>query len=129
MNLPTSAQVNSALRYAGTAAVSVGGFVTFIGILPPETAHAIVDTFQKLMTDLQPVVGDVYKLTWLIAPVIAVWLAKMGWNSASPKSQVAAVQGRSDAQVETTNPELAKVPGVKLVPPDRIPPNPEGKVP
>lgn len=139
MNMPTQAQFNTALRYGGTAIGGVATMFTFIGVLPADTAHQIVDAFQKLMTDLQLVVGDLYVLAALIFPVVVGILAKLGWNSASNKNQIASVKAMSPetlvaavqavspktliasvqempaAQVTVTDPKLAEgISGVKV---------------
>jgi hypothetical protein len=116
MNVPTADQVNAGLRYAGTFAGAIGAGVTVLGILPPDTAHAIVASSQKVLSDLQQLVGDSYVLAGLVFPVAAAILARIGWNSASKKSQVAAVEANGDTHVVTTNENLAKsVPGVEVV--------------
>lgn len=116
MSFPAQSQIAAGLRYVGVIATTVSSVAVGFGIVPAETAHAIVDAFQKLMSDLQPVLGDLYVLAGLLGPVIAAFIVRMGWKAASPKSQVASVQARSDAQVLTTNVDLAKdVPGVKVV--------------
>lgn len=139
MNWPTSAQVNAGLRYAGTAVSTIGAGVVVLGLLPPDNAHAIVEAAQKVLTDLQQLVGDSYILAGLLFPVIVGILARMGWTSASTKSQVAAVNATSPqtlvaavkavapkalvaavqdmpaAQVTVTDPKLAEgIPGVKV---------------
>jgi hypothetical protein len=121
MMFPAQSQIAAGLRYAGVIASSVSTVVVGFGLLPADTAHAIVDAFQKLMSDLQPVFGDLYVLGGLLFPIIAGVLVRMGWKASSPKSQAAAVQSRNDQQVLTTNADLAKdVPGVKLVPASEI---------
>ena len=117
MTLPTQAQVNAALRYAGTAAGAIGAGVAVLGIIPPETAHAIVQSAQKVLGDLQQLIGDSYVLAGLVFPIVIAILAKIGVNSASPKSQIAAVQALPTAQVTVSDPKLAEgIPGVQVAP-------------
>ena len=115
MNMPTQAQIYAGLRYAGTAAGTVGTVVTLIGLLPADTSHALVAAFQTWLTDLQKLIGDSYVLVGIALPIITIWLGKIGWNSASPKKQIAAVQAMPAAQVTVTDPKLAEgIPGVKV---------------
>jgi hypothetical protein len=141
MNWPTTAQVNAALRYAGTAASTIGAGAVLLGVLPADTAHAIVEAAQKVLTDLQQLVGDSAYLATLLFPVIIGILARIGVKSASTQSQVAAVQAASPAtlvaavkvaapklliaavqampkaDVTVSDPKLAEgIPGVKVVP-------------
>jgi|HubBroStandDraft_1064217.scaffolds.fasta_scaffold23420_7 hypothetical protein len=115
MSAPTQSQINAALRYAGTAAGAIGGFVAALGLLPPDSAHAIVTAAQKVLTDLQQLVGDAYVLAGLVFPIAVAVLGKMGWSSASTKSQIASVQALPSAQVVVSDPALAEgIPGVQV---------------
>ena len=118
MNVPSQSQINAGLRYAGTAVGTIGTVATVMGVLPPDTAHAIVQSSQKVLTDLQQLIGDSYLLFVLVFPVIVGWLARVGYKSASPKSQVAAVQAMPAVQVTVSDPNLATA-GVKVV--DKLP--------
>ena len=118
MNLPTQAQVYAGLRYAGTAAGSLGTLAVLIGLLPHDTSAALVASFQAVVNDLIQLFGDTYKFALLGVPVLTVWLGKIGYSSASTKSQIASVQALPDAQVTVTDPKLAEgIPGVKVVKP------------
>ena len=138
MNLPTQAQIGAGIRYAGGYIATGGALIITFGLLPSGEAHGIVDASQKVLTDLQQLVGDSYLLVGLVAPVIMAAIARMGWNSASPAGQVAslkasspgqvaeavkdvdpktlvaATQSLSAAQVTVSDPALAS-PGVKVV--------------
>ena len=117
MKFWTSEQTSTALRYAGSAAGGVGGFLALIGIIPHDQAHAFVESLQNLMTHLQLVVGDLYVIAGIVGPGLAVWVARVGIKRSAPSAQAAAVQHRDDTQVLTTNPEIAAAdPGIKLVP-------------
>lgn len=115
----TQAQINTGLRYAGVVAGTLGSAAVLLGTLDSHTAAGIVAAFQQLMSDLQLVVGDFYKLGILVGPIVVGWLAQMGVHSASPKSQVASVQSLPAAQVLVSDPKLL-APGVKLVPSSQI---------
>jgi len=115
MNLPTQSQVFAALRYAGTAAGTVGTLMVIVGLLPADQSAALVASFQQVIKDLIQLFGDTYKFVLLGIPVATVWLAKIGYSSAAPKKQIAAVQALPQAQVTVTDPELAEgIPGVKV---------------
>lgn len=61
--------------------------------------------------------GDTYKFALLAIPVVTVWLAKIGYSSASPKRQIAAVEKLDEAHVVVTDPKLAEgIPGVEIKP-------------
>ena len=73
------------MRYVGVMAGTVGSVLAFIGAIDPTTAHNIVAAFQAVVADLTQLLGDMLKLLLLIISVVTIWLAKIGWNSASPK--------------------------------------------
>ncbi len=137
---PTQAQVYAALRYAGTAAGTVGTIAALAGVVDQQTAQGIVAAFQAVVKDLTQLMGDASKLVLLVIPVATVYLAKIGYSSASPNSQVASVQALAPreltaavqavaprelvaatqalpaAQVAVTDPKLAEgIPGVQVV--------------
>ena len=117
MNMPTQAQVYAALRYAGTAVGTIGTVGALIGVTDHDTAQNIVSAAQAVINDLRQLFGDATKLVVLVIPVATVWLAKIGYSSASPKKQIAAVQALPQAQVVVTDAKLAEgIPGVKVVP-------------
>ena len=96
---PTQAQIYAALRYAGTAAGTVGTIAALAGIVDQQTAQDIVASFQAVAKDLTQLLGDSSKLLFLVIPVATVYLAKIGYSSASPSSQVAAVHALAPEQL------------------------------
>lgn len=129
MQTPTQAQINAALRYAGTAAGTIGTIAALVGVTDQQTAQNIVAALHAVIDDLTQLFGDLSKLTLLVIPVVTIWLAKIGYNSASPQSQVAAavkiepktmiaaVQAIPQAQVTVSDPKLAEgITGVKVGP-------------
>ena len=113
MNLPTQAQVYAGLRYAGVITSTAVTILIGLGALSPDAAHAIVTQMQLVGTDLHQLVGDSWKLGVLLGPLLAGWLAKIGWASAALKSQIKAVQASPKANVTVTDPKLAEgIPGV-----------------
>ena len=115
MNMPTQSQINAGLRYAGTWVTAGGGALVMLGAIPPDKAHALVDALQGTLTDLQSLIGHFYIIASIVGPGLAFWLGKIGWNSASPKSQIASVQALPQAQVTVTDPKLAEgIPGVTV---------------
>jgi hypothetical protein len=118
VNWPTNAQFAAALRYAGTAAGTIATVGAALGVLTPDQSAALIADMHAVLDDISQLVGDLWKLALLLLPVATFYLAKMGWNSASPKSQIASVQALPQAQVIVTDPELARdIPGVKVEPP------------
>ncbi len=115
MSLPSQSQIYAALRYAGTAAGSVASIGVLIGLLGPDQSQALVASFQQVINDLIQLFGDTYKFALLAVPVVTLWLARIGYKSAAPKAQIAAVQALPQAQVTVTDPKLAEgIPGVKV---------------
>ena len=120
MTLPTQAQINAALRYVGTSVGTIGSIAALVGVLSPDQSATFVADLQAIVADLKQLFGDSVKFAFFIIPIATVWFAKVGFSSASPKAQTAAVQANDTTQVLTTDPKLAQeVPGVKLV--DKLP--------
>ena len=140
MNLPTQSQTNAALRYAGTTVGSAASILVLLGLIDANTSTQLIAAFHKFFDDLQALIGDVYVIVGIAGPIVIVWLGKIGYNSASPKNQVAAAlaadpktmidavnasnpkiiiaaaQAIPAAQVNVTDPQLAAgIPGVKVV--------------
>lgn len=127
LTMPTSNQVYTVLRYAGTSAGTIGTIAVLVGLLPDAQSQALVQQFQLVVKDIVQLFGDSSKFVLLAIPVVTMWLAKLGWNSAAPDKQmeraleadpkklVAAVQSLPAAQVTVTDPKLAEgIPGVKV---------------
>lgn len=120
MKRPSQTQINSALRAAGVTAGTIGTIATLIGLLTADQANALVVALQKWLTDLQQLVGDSYVVAGLVFPIAVTFLAKLGWNAASPIKQAASVQSSPTEQVLTVDPKVAAAdPGIKLV--DKLP--------
>jgi hypothetical protein len=120
MALPTQNQIYTALRYAGTAVGTIGSIAALASVMSADQAATFVADLRAIVTDLTQLFGDTVKFALFIIPIATLWLAKIGWNSASPVKQAAAVQAAPTTQVLTTDPKLAQaVPGVKLV--DKLP--------
>src|ERR1700722_19974080 len=62
MNLPTSAQVNTALRYAGTAVGAVASLAAFMGGLSQDQAATLVADVHAVIDNLARLFGDTSKL-------------------------------------------------------------------
>ena len=115
--MPTKAQLAAAGRYAGAAAGTAATVGAVLGVLTPEQSAAFVADVHAVIDDMANLFGDVSKLVLLVMPIATVWLAKIGYNSASPKAQIASVQAMPQAQVTVSDPKLAAgIPGVKVTP-------------
>lgn len=115
--LPTQAQVYAGLRYAGVTAGTIGSIAALSGVVDQNTAQNIIAAFRAVVTDLTQLLGDSSKLLFLVIPIATMWLAKIGYSSASPKAQIASVQAMDKAQVVVTDPKLAEgIPGVRVDP-------------
>ena len=125
---PAQTQISSAFRYAGTAVGTIASMAAMLGVLNADQSAALVADVHAVIDDLTQLFGDVWKLVLLVLPIATFWIAKMGWNSASPKAQIknvqamspktliASVQAMPQAQVTVTDPKLAEnIPGVKVV--------------
>lgn len=120
MKWPTQSQIYAGLRYAGTAAGTLGTIGVLIGLLPQDQSAALVASFQQVVNDLIRLFGDTYKFVLLAIPAGTAIAAAIGIRSAGPFKQAAAVQAGATTQVLTTDPKLAQaVRGVKLV--DKLP--------
>lgn len=118
MNLPTQGQWLTAARYAGTMAGSIGSAAALFGVMSQEQSATLATDLRAIIDDSVRLFGDISKFALFIIPFVTIWLAKIGFNSASPKSQIASVQALPDAQVTVTDPKLAEgIPGVKVVKP------------
>lgn len=109
MEWPTQSQINAGFRYAGGYVATGGAVIATMGLLPADTVHSIVDAAQKVFTDLQQLIGDSYLLAGLVLPIAMGVIAKMGWNSASTKSQKQAVMTAepNTVIVKASTPEAA----------------------
>lgn len=116
MNLPTQAQIQAALRYAGTTIGTIGSIAALVGVLSPEQSATFVSDLHAIIDDLVQLFGDTSKFALFIIPIATLYLAKVGYSSAGPTKQAASVQAGDTTQVLTTDPKLSQaVPGVKLV--------------
>ena len=116
MSMPTLAQIQAALRYAGTTIGTIGSIAALVGVLSPDQSATFVADLHAIVDDLAQLFGDTAKFALFIIPIATLWLAKIGYSSAGPFKQAAAVQAGPTEQVLTTDPKLAQaVPGVKLV--------------
>jgi hypothetical protein len=112
---PTKAQLGTVARYAGSAVGTAATVGAVLGVLTPEQSAALVADVKAVIDDLTNLFGDVSKLVLLVLPIATVWIAKIGYSSASPKSQIASVQALPQAQVTVSDPKLAEgIPGVQV---------------
>jgi hypothetical protein len=109
MQKPTLNQVYTGIRYASGYIATGGAIVVMAGALPADTVHAIVNASQKVLTDLQQLIGDSALLVTLIFPIAMTVIAKLGLNSARPDSQKTAVVAAqpNTVVVETSSPAAA----------------------
>ena len=113
--LPTKSQIATAGRYAGTIAGTAASVAAVMGVLTPDQSAAFVADVKAIIDDLGQLFGDVSKLVILVIPIATLYLAKIGYSSASPKKQIAAVQAMPEAQVTVSDPKLAQgIPGVQV---------------
>jgi hypothetical protein len=87
--LPTENQVNSALRHVGTATGTTVGLFVVLGQLSPEQASSIIAAMHQVTDGLQQAFGGISKISLIIGPLFAAWMALMAGKSAGVKSQLA----------------------------------------
>ena len=115
LELPTKSQLAAAGRYAGTIAGTAASVAAIMGVLTPDQSAAFVADVKAVIDDLGRLFGDVSKLAILVVPIATLYLAKIGYSSASPKKQIAAVESLDNAHVTVTDPKLAEgIPGVEV---------------
>lgn len=109
MALPTQAQVNTILRYAGTAVGTVASFGAVLGVLTPDQSAALVADVKAVIDDMTKLFGDVSKLVLFILPIATIWLGKIGYSSASPDSQKKSVASIPNTMVVETSSVAATI--------------------
>lgn len=129
MQMPTQAQIYAGLRYAGTAAGTIGSIAALASVMSADQAAIFVADARAILNDLTQLFGDTIKFALFIIPIATLWLAKIGYSSASPQKQIAAVkaldpkqliaavQNIPQANVTVSDPKLAEgIPGVQVTP-------------
>ena len=93
-------EVTTALRYAGSAAVWSGGALVFLGVLSPEQSTALIADVHQMTDGLQQAFGGFSKAIVLIAPIVGVYLAKVGVTSSSLTNLIKKVIGNDKVQLD-----------------------------
>lgn len=87
MQLPDQNQVNAGLRHLYTVGGTVLGVAVALGALSADQSAAILTGIHDITDGLQQVVGGVWKISLVAGPVIAIYMGKRAFTSASPESQ------------------------------------------
>ena len=125
----TKNSVKTASRYAGVVSLGSVGVFMFLGTFSPEQQTQILHSANIMYTSLQAFVGAAADIWFIVFPVIAIWLGKMGIDSGkidnvvnrvfdlakagNLEAKVALVNAASSPAIGTqalVNPELAPLP-------------------
>lgn len=130
----TKNKVTVGSRYLGTyAAGGLSIFVT-LGTFSPDQQQQILHSAHQMYTATQEFVGAAANIWYIVFPVLAMWLAKMGIDSSGFKAMVdkvfaAAQAGNHDAALTIIKAAAAPQIGTKsivnpvLAPDPSTPPN------
>lgn len=116
----TSNKVNTALRYLGSNVT--GGLAVFValGTVSPDQQVEILKSAHAMYQASHDFVGAAANIWYIVFPILAAWLAKMGINSSGfgammDKVFAAAKSGNVDAKVAIVNAAASKDIGTQAV--------------
>ena len=121
LTLPSTGQVNAALRHAGTAAGTAVTIATVMGLLPADDAAKVTDAFQHIAHGLEEAFGGFATVFAVVGPVAMGLFTKSAVAAASLKSQLHAVTSNSDVRIEGRI--LAPADVANAVPSDKVVPD------
>lgn len=116
----TGNKIGAALRYLGSNIT--GGLTVFVvlGTISPEQQATILSSANKMYAATQDFVGAAANIWYIIFPIAAAWLAKVGINSSGFGAMVdkvfaAAKAGNKDAQVAIVSAAAAPELGTQAI--------------
>lgn len=77
----TKNSVATASRYAGVFSLGSVGVFMFLGTFSPDQQTQILHSANVMYTSLQAFVGAAADIWFIVFPVVAIWLGKMGIDS------------------------------------------------
>lgn len=116
----TRNQVNAATRYAGTYAAGALSIFVALGTFSPDQQQQILHSAHQMYAATQEFVGAAANIWYIVFPVIAMWLGKMGIDSSRFKNMVdkvfvAAQAGDKSAAVTLIRAAAAPEIGTKAI--------------
>jgi hypothetical protein len=104
----TANKVNVALRYLGSNATGALTLAVALGSLSPDQSALIISKIHVMYQATQDFVGAFASIWYIVFPIIAAWLMKMGVNSSGFGNMMdrifaAAKAGNVDAKVAIVN--------------------------
>lgn len=109
----------AASRNYASSLAGVVGVVTFLGVVDPVTAHAMVDAIQQMMDGLGQFIGGAKQLYLLAAPVVIGLCAKYAGSAASLTGRLTSISTDPNVRIEgkiVAPPEVAaNVPSNQVV--------------
>ena len=119
MKLPTTQQVNAALRHGVTAGATAFTVLGIIAVVPQDQVAGLIQDLHDIDSGLEQAFGGFSKLFIVLGPAVGVFMAKLAAASASIVSQLKSVTTSNQVKVEgtiVTSPEIADaVPSDKVV--------------
>jgi hypothetical protein len=109
----TSNKVAAGLRYLGSNATGALSVAVVLGTLSPDQAALIISKVHVMYQATQDFIGAFASIWYIVFPILAVWLAKVGVNSSGfgammDKIFAAAKAGNVDAKVVILNAAASK---------------------
>lgn len=100
----TSNKINVGLRYLGSNATGALTLAVALGSLSPEQSALILSKIHIMYQATQDFIGAFASIWYIVFPIVALWLGKVGVNSAGfgnmmDKLFAAAKAGNVDAKV------------------------------
>lgn len=120
LTLPTTGQVNAALRHAGTAAGTTVTIGAALGMLSADDAAKVVAALQHITHGLEEAFGGFATVFAVVGPVAVAIFTKGAMAAASLKNQLHAVTSSPDVTIEGKI--LAPAAVADAVPSDKVVP-------
>lgn len=98
-----SNQVNTALRYLGSAGATAFTIMGALAIIPADSSKELITQLHILGDSLGTAYGALTKMWVILGPVAFIWLTKMGVNSSSVKGLL----GKLTTIAQSSNPVTA----------------------
>lgn len=100
----TKAKVNVALRYIGSNATGALTLAVALGAISPDQSADVIKSLHVMYSSTQDFVGAFANVWYIVFPLIALWLGKLGINSAGfgaivDRLLTAAKAGNTEAQI------------------------------
>jgi hypothetical protein len=116
----TTNSAKTASRYAGVFSLGSVGIFMFLGTFPPDQQTAILKSANVMYESLRTFVGAAADIWFIVFPVVAIWLAKMGIDAGKVQNVMARVfalakSGNLEAKVAIVNAASSKEIGTQAI--------------